>query len=231
MIVGIIGADTDELQTLMQRIPNAITSKEMGWSRVEGTIARHQVVALAAGVGKVRATAGAQMLVSHCGVNLILMVGTAGGIDPNVKVGDIILSKTIRQYDFGLVGKGWKKDWSPVTQGSPQLLRLAVQVCQGLYGERYQIFEGNILTGDLFVADADHRLQLHRDFDAHCIEMEGAGPGVVCDIAGLPFLAIRVASDTTYHNSLEDYRRRLPELADQIAKITIKMIEALPQTL
>jgi len=76
-------------------------------SYATGRIGKHDVVlALLSQMGKTNAaSAAASLRSSYGGVRLVLLVGICGGVpsgkDKEILLGDVVISKTVVQYDFG----------------------------------------------------------------------------------------------------------------------------------
>jgi adenosylhomocysteine nucleosidase len=72
---------------------------------------------------------------------------------------------------------------------------------------------GLIVTGDQFIKD-EHRQAILNDFpDALCVEMEGGAIAQVCHLNGVPFVVVRVISDTADGDAPADFIRFVDELA------------------
>ncbi len=53
---------------------------------------------LKSGIGKVAAALGATLLLERCKPDVIINTGSAGGLAPTLKVGDIVVSDEARYY-------------------------------------------------------------------------------------------------------------------------------------
>ena len=65
---------------------------------------------------------------------------------------------------------------------------------------------GTIATADIFCSDPEDARKAREEFEADCVEMEGASVAQVCYLDKVPFLVIRGISDTPDgENEMEYY--------------------------
>jgi adenosylhomocysteine nucleosidase len=74
------------------------------------------------------------------------------------------------------------------------------------------VHRGLIVTGDQFIK-GEQRHAILNDFpDALCVEMEGGAIAQVCYLNAVPFVIVRVVSDTADGESPTDFLRFVEEL-------------------
>ncbi len=159
-----------------------------------------------AGIGKVHAAAAAQLVIERYAPDAVFSCGTAGALDSQCKIGDLIIGAATIQHDYGFVlpetvlhygihvGKPQgKRRYIKEFPAAPELLRLA-ETCQHAWQEG-QCFFGSILTGDQVIFSTEKRHQLAAQFQAFAVDMESAAIAQVCLMRGVPFLSIRGISD------------------------------------
>lgn len=91
MKIGIIGAMEEEVTLLRDKIENRQTLNIGGSEIYTGTLNGTDVALLKSGIGKVAAAMGATLLLEHCKPDVIINTGSAGGLAPTLKVGDLSL--------------------------------------------------------------------------------------------------------------------------------------------
>lgn len=197
--IGIIGAMEEEVAALRQK-GEQITAKSIGTMdfyllNFEGK----QLVVVQSGIGKVNAAICAQILVDHFGVDCVINVGVAGGLKKGLHIGDVVISKSVQQWDVDVSALGDPAGTIPRMETSifpadDKLVDLAQQAGTVLEGK--QVFVGHILSGDQFVASNDVKERLKTVFHGDCVEMEGAAIGHACFINKMPFVIIRSISDS-----------------------------------
>ena len=89
--LGIIGAEQQEIDLLLERLLLEKTVKKAGLSFFCGTIDSYPVVIVKAGIGKVNAAACTQMLINLFDVKMIVNTGAAGSLDSRINIGDIVV--------------------------------------------------------------------------------------------------------------------------------------------
>lgn len=61
--------------------------------------------------GKVNSARTTQILIDNFNLDYVINVGVAGGVNSNLNVGDVVIGKSLVQYDFDLtkIRKLWKR--------------------------------------------------------------------------------------------------------------------------
>ena len=92
-----------------------------------------------------------------------------------------------------------------------------------------KVHRGLIVTCDQFVKD-ERRHAILNDFpDALCVEMEGGAIAQVCHLNGVPFVIVRVISDTADGDAPADFTRFANELAPAYTvSIVRRLLASLP---
>jgi nucleoside phosphorylase len=146
---------------------------------------RWQVVVHEAGAGNVQAAGAAERAIGYLQPDVVLFVGIAGGVK-DVKIGDVVASTKVYNYDTGKEGK--------TTKMRPELFRATYAMeqrakavaRQGQWRQRLlksilpepQAFVGPIASGERVIASTHSRTYalLRKSFnDALAVEMEGYG--------------------------------------------------------
>ncbi len=242
-LLGVISALPEELAHLSDR--SGEVREIGGFAFWRSEIAGRRAIFVESGAGKVNAGVAASLLLDRFDCRALLMCGVAGGLDPALGVGDIVVGTSNTQHDFGMhreagfhtiqpgsrpsKGEEWKPGYA-VADAVVARLRAAVA---GLaleplpeevgVGRRVPaVHFGAILTGDAFVNADSLRERLRTTFQAQAVEMEG---GAVAQVAlrwgeDIPFVNVRCLSDLASSESHLDFRAFLPaaaRLASQVA--------------
>lgn len=129
------------------------------------------------GLGAGPARAAAQALVSR-GVAGLVSFGSAGGLEPNLRSGDLLLPEAV----CDAAGRSVPAD---AAWRSAVLARLApARVCAG-----------RLLQVSAPVSSAAAKAALHASTGAAAVDMESVAVASVAGAAGLPFLALRAVLD------------------------------------
>ena len=161
----------------------------------EGMLAGNEVVLWQCGIGKVNAAVGTLRLIQEHHPDVILSTGLAGGIDKCLSVMDVVVGGQAVYHD---VWCGMGNEYGQV-QGLParfdadaRLLKVARATADGPY-----VKEGLLCTGDQFITDKEALSVIKSKFpEGLACEMESAAIAHTCYMMQIPFMSIRVISDT-----------------------------------
>ena len=91
MIIGIIGAMNEEIIEL-KSVMKEISEENIGnLLFYKGILEGKNVVLVESGIGKVNAAICATIMKEHFDVDKILFTGVAGGVNPDINIGDIVI--------------------------------------------------------------------------------------------------------------------------------------------
>ena len=205
--VAVVGAMAEEVERLTAALA-APERLEAGPFRVaRGELEGVPTVVAECGIGKVNAAALTQYLVS-LGVGSVVFTGVAGALDPELRVGDVVIGVDAVQHDVDVTGLGYAPGEVPgsgtVFACAPRLVALAAEAAGDLDGVR--VVKGRVASGDLFVADPAVGGRIRERFGAACAEMEGSACAQVCAAWGVPFVVVRSISDAADHAAQVDFR-------------------------
>ena len=80
---------------------------------VTGTLDGHDVVLAGSGMGKVNSALVATVLADRFGCGAIVFSGVAGGLDPALAVGDVVIADRVIQHDAGLIEDDGLQTYQP----------------------------------------------------------------------------------------------------------------------
>jgi adenosylhomocysteine nucleosidase len=205
-----------------------------------GTINEVPCVCVKAGVGKTNAALSAEILTLLYEVDAIIFSGVAGGINPELNIGDVVISKRVIHHDYGQVMPDMFMPFDTLGFFADSLLiRIAIDAARRVKfdmipqklakGEtRYpHVHLGVVSTGDQFISSEEKRQWLEHVLHADCVEMEGAAVAQVCVINNIPFIIIRCLSDLANENADIDFEAFLPYAAKNSSVVVKEMIEVL----
>ena len=171
----------------MQRELPSLAKRRKGESRDEFEVL---------GIGPDRAAGSMSELLSRNNVEgaghrrAVLLVGFAGGTDPGLKTGDLVLASSYCWLPPGIDARGT----GPLDSFEPDqaLLRIAHQAAAkaGL-----NAYSGPSVTVDSMVHSAKEKLLIYKAFAASSVNMEDYASAEAAAGAGTPFLSARVVLD------------------------------------
>ena len=226
-IIGVIGAMESEIRHLQAEMKDPIAESYAGLTFYRGKMGKNVLVLVQSGVGKVNAGRTAQALIDRYSPDYLINTGIAGGLGDGLHVGDFVIGKELVQHDFDLTGFGYPKGVVPGFGDGKSPFRF--QADTGLvdafinsalqYLTEKSVREGCVASGDVFVADAEMKGQIKRDFSADAVEMEGAAIAQVAVANGVPFVVVRAVSDLADGTATESFETFEAETAALSAKI------------
>ena len=224
---GILCATVEEIAALRARLDVAPGTERHGPTRVwRGRFGDAPLVLAQAGIGKVNAAAAATLLLGVFGATRLVFCGVAGGLDPDLPVGAVLLADRLAIHDYGVMAAGRLTATRSglVPLGAPELDRLApVPAEVSAILERLAailrtqveapVRLGGIVTADYFLNCAETRQDLHARFGAQAIDMESGAVNQVAMAWGAPLYVIRTLSDLAGEESHLTY----PQMAQMAA--------------
>lgn len=234
--LGIIAALPEEISPLIDEMRADPAWRPVTTGRREyalGTLRGQPCVLTLARVGKVAAATTATALIHQFGVGAIVFTGVAGGVAPQVRVGDVVIADTLMQHDLDasplfprfevpLLGRSRFETDVRLSDALARAAAAFARTDATALGARYpavidgvpRVHRGLIVSGDRFIAD-----QLARDAllaaapDALAVEMEGAALAQVCYEYDVPCAVVRTISDAADSHAPTSFSTFLADLA------------------
>ena len=230
MILGIIGAMSEELEILLKDMDIQDTQVKARMTFHKGTLLGKEIVAVVCGIGKVNSAVCAQILASEYNVTSIINVGVAGGISKDIYPGDVVVASNLVQYDMDTTAFGDPMGQIPRLDTfdfkcNDTLVEIAEKACSE--ASDFKTFTGRIVSGDTFVASVDKIQWLEKEFSAIACEMEGASIAQVCYLNSIPFVVVRSISDNANNGAHMDFEKFTPIGVKNSTFILKSMIEKL----
>ncbi len=211
MSIGIIVATDEELIETKNIMDSFEEKNVFELTFIKGKISNKKVIAVKCGIGKVNAARTTQILIDKFDVDKIINIGAAGGVNPELKIQDIVIGERLVQYDFdvsssGDYEKGEIQGVGKYIKSDFELINVCRRVLEKRIEKDFNVIIGTIATADIFCSDPEDARKAREEFEADCVEMEGAAVAQVCYLDKVPFLVIRGISDTPDgENEMEYY--------------------------
>jgi len=230
MRIGIIGAMEEEVKILRDSIDHKKTETIAKSEFTSGMMSGKDVVLLRSGIGKVNAAMTTSILIQTYRPDVIINTGSAGGLNPNLNVGDVVISTEVRHHDVDATVFGYEYGQVPQMPAAfvadDKLAMVAKHCSQQLEG--VQTMMGLIATGDSFMNDPVRVEAVREKFeDLQAVEMEAAAIAQVAYQFGVPFVIIRSLSDIAGKESNISFEQYLDKAAKHSAELVMKIVEKL----
>lgn len=229
--IGIIGAMELEVEALKQKMEQVTVTKKALMEFHQGILNGKEVVVVRSGIGKVNAGVCTQILVDDFGIDAVINTGIAGSLKAEIDIGDIVVSTDALQHDMDATEFGYPKGQIPQMEvfsfaADEQLRKTAVEVCREEIPEIH-VYEGRVVSGDQFIASADVKEGIIRNFAGYCTEMEGAAIAQAAYLNGIPFVILRAISDKADNSASMDYPTFEREAAAHCVRLVEEMVKRL----
>lgn len=183
-----------ELNLLLPLLSNTTTITIDGYTIHSGNAGHNKVTVMQCGIGKVNATIGTVSLLNNFKPGLVINTGVAGGADRSVNVMDIVIGEEIAHHDVwcgpGTI-YGEASGYPLYFKSDAGIIKLI-----GETGNR-RIKKGLICSGDKFISGIEEVDYIKKNFSkALAVDMESASIAQVCHLRNVPFLCVRVISDS-----------------------------------
>ncbi|MGA1940187.1 5'-methylthioadenosine/adenosylhomocysteine nucleosidase [Arcobacter sp. YIC-310] len=226
--IAIMGAMEEEIEPLLAHFENVNIVEFADNKYYEVNYKGIDIVIAYSKIGKVFASLTAATMIEKFGCNALLFSGVAGGINPELKIGDLIIADKLCQHDLDITAFGHPNGYVPggsvFVETSEKLRTIAKKVAKE---NDLRVIEGTIATGDQFVHSNDRKEFIETTFKADALEMEGASVAVVCDALNIPFFVLRAISDTADGGADIDFDEFLKSSAVNSANYMIKIVDKL----
>ncbi len=197
-----------------------------------GRLGNNDIVLWQCGIGKVNAAVGTMCLIQEHHPDAIISTGLAGGIDPLMHVMDVMAATQAVYHDVdcgsGLgCARGQVQGLPERFDADPHLLDTALAIPRG---ENERLMTGLICTGDQFITDRERQNVIKRNFvDGLACDMESAAIAQTCYLMKIPFLSLRVISDTPGNtdNHQQQWEQFLASMCDRSFHFVKRFLETI----
>lgn len=185
---------TTEMNLLLPLLGDRGTCAVDGLTFELGTIGAHKVVAMQCGIGKVNAAVGAATLIDRFAPDMVINSGVAGGAGSDAKIMDVVVGEKVAYHDVWC-GPGNERGQ---VQGMPQFFVPPMHLLDiEDLRENPKVKFGLIASGDQFVDNPEAISRIKSLYpEVKAVDMESAAIAQVCHVKDVPFISVRVLSDT-----------------------------------
>jgi adenosylhomocysteine nucleosidase len=230
MRIGILGAMNEEVSRLKKDLEIEKTEVRGKREYLIGKLYGHDVVLVFSRWGKVAAASTASTLIDRYNVEFLIFVGVAGGISPELNIGDVVISDALVQYDVDASSfPGIEKFEIPLLgikeiRVPDEIVYLATKAVNSFFINNLntedfkknlkkfgiikpKVVKGLVASGDKFIASELQVNELRKELPGlKCVEMEGAAVAQVAYEHGKKFLTIRIISDKANEKAAIDFQ-------------------------
>lgn len=230
MKIAVIGAMEEEVTILRSEMENKDVKTIAGSEFTTGSLKGTDTVLLRSGIGKVNAAMTTAVLIHEFKPDIIINTGSAGGLSPDLQVGDVVVSSEVRHHDVDVTAFGYEYGQVPqlpaAFKADEKLVQVALEASKELTDVK--TVKGLIATGDSFMNDPVRVQAIGEKFtNLQAVEMEAAAIAQVAHQFQVPFVVIRALSDIAGKESDISFDQFLPKAGLHSANLVMKMAEQL----
>ena len=228
MTIGIIGAMPEEVEPLLEIIKDYEVIEYANNKYYKAKYKNINLVIAYSKIGKVFSTLTATNMINKFSCDKILFSGVAGGINTNLKIGDLLIATSLCQHDLDITAfghpYGYVPEGSVFIDTNKNLNEIAKEVAKN---NNIKLFDGIIATGDQFISSSEKKQFIKNTFKADALEMEGASVALVCHDLNIPCFILRAISDTADTDASFDFDEFLKSSAKISSDFLLKIIDAI----
>jgi adenosylhomocysteine nucleosidase len=172
-LVFALGIESGGMQDLLE---GAIVTHGGGHKARQGGLKGRHVVLLESGIGREAAAKATEALILGHKPAWIISTGFAGGLQPHVKRGDVIMA-------------------DGVADPAGQTLAIDLRISREALAATPGVHVGRLVTVDAIVRTAAEKQALGQRHQALGVDMETFAVAQVCANEGIRFMAVRIVSD------------------------------------
>ncbi|MCG3729186.1 5'-methylthioadenosine/S-adenosylhomocysteine nucleosidase [Vibrio cincinnatiensis] len=230
MKIGIIGAMQQEVAILKDALEHCQEVSKAGCTYYVGQLHGADVIVLQSGIGKVSAAIGTALLLNDYQPDVIINTGSAGGFEPSLTMGDVVISSEVRHHDADVTAFGYEMGQmagQPAAfKADEKLITIAEQALASMQNKH--AVRGLICTGDAFVCTEERQTYIRQHFPSVvAVEMEASAIAQTCHQFQVPFVVVRAISDVADKASPMSFDEFLPLAAQSSSEMVVKMVELL----
>lgn len=236
------GAMDIETEYLIKALSNPVKEQIASWTFWKGEIGNKTVIVSRTEIGITNASAATTIGIMKYSPNLIINQGTSGGHDPKLHTGDIVLAEKVinigavrtERKEYGIPAddkdgiffedvqrirdsKGNTVDY-PYFSSEKKIIDIAKKIDY----KNGKIVVGTIGTADQWNRELERIKFIHERYNTSAEEMETVAAAQVAKAFNIPFMGVRILSNTDIHN--EDFN---PQTAIWCQEYTIELIKKL----
>lgn len=236
------GAMDIETEYLIKALSNPVKEQIASWTFWKGEIGNKTVIVSRTEIGITNASAATTIGIMKYSPNLIINQGTSSGHDPKLHTGDIVLAEKVinigavrtERKEYGIPAddkdgiffedvqrirdsKGNTVDY-PYFSSEKKIIDIAKKIDY----KNGKIVVGTIGTADQWNRELERIKFIHERYNTSAEEMETVAAAQVAKAFNIPFMGVRILSNTDIHN--EDFN---PQTAIWCQEYTIELIKKL----
>jgi len=180
----------EEIADLQRQMIIEETYTEQGYGIYKGRYGNKDVLLAQTGIGKEKAERTAKYILEHYPITAMVCLGFAGALVKGLEVGDVVLGTVLHCEDNQIP---WKLGLQNPLYSDVNLVSIASRTQEDIGSNLQQASSVTVLNP---VCEPESKLALGNAFSAQAVDMESYWIAEIALDKCIPFLNIRVISDT-----------------------------------
>lgn len=221
-----IAAMQQECDAFLEQCEEVVIISEAPFKLYQAKHFNQDVIVGLSGIGKVSAAAMTSFVILTYKPSLIINIGSAGGLDNSLKIGDIVVASMCAYHDFDITSFGhemsYEKGWY-VFKAQESLLEKVNTL------KLPHIHVGPMVCGDQFIHEISLFEQMKTRFN-HVLatDMESTAVAHVASLYSVPWIIARSISDLVFdQNNHVAFDEFLKLASQQSASFVSQLIQTL----
>lgn len=185
-----------------------------------------RILLVQTGIGHTATASALTWALDQVSTKDVIMVGTAGGVHPEVNIGDVVVGSSYRYSEADATAFGYAYGQVPGQpesfDGSERLISEATQL-----EFKYPVRPGLMVSSDAFVAESRLNVLRSRFPEALSADMESVAAAQVAHSFGVTFTAVRAITDKCGPKADEEHALTLDESADRACHVALRLLATL----
>lgn len=230
-MIGIIGAMEEEVAILKDQLTQLDEIHIAHVKFYRGQLNGHEVVLTQSGIGKVNVAISTTLLIHEFKPDVIINTGSAGALDGDLNVGDVVVSESVAYHDADAQAFGYELGQIPQMPAQyaadAELLELATEAIEA---QSLTAQKGLIVSGDSFIGTNTQRETIRVAFpDALAVEMEATAIAQTCYQFNVPFIITRAISDLANGEAELSFEAFLKKAAQSSSQVVENLVNKIGQ--
>ncbi len=246
-LILVLSAMPSEIKIIREALENSKEDKVACFPYIEGRIGDYEVATGVTGVGVTNGAMCSALFIEKLRPAAVLVSGTGSRFNPDVRCGDVIISKRTIHHAAGSLtddGMVYRKVRGPLPgmmthyayAPDPHLFAEARRIAETYVAAsvavddlyyRPEVYPGIVTASDCFGVNQAKIDDMRKKLKPDLMEMESAAIAQVCDHMGYPHQVFRAGSNRTQSDPGNDYRKYGQTAAASAARWTVHYIKEL----
>lgn len=195
-MIACIAAMQQEMDALLALCVDVKQLDQLPFTLVEARLDGHHIIVGLSGIGKVSAAAITSFIILTYQPSLIINIGSAGGLDAKLKVGDIVIATMCAYHDFDLRSFGQPMNF----ENGRYVFKTKPQLIEKVHMMSYERLHcGPMVCGDQFIDDNTVLLTICSRFHGVlATDMESTAIAHVATLYNTDWIIARAISDLVF---------------------------------